>query len=113
MAGPVWLNGRIASSDEPLLRVGDRGFQLGDGVFETLRARRAVPIEFDEHLARLRESAAATALPVPLSDGGFAAAIGEVLRAAGLAAVGSGGRGPGNEPPAEGAPVDETPGDAA
>jgi branched-chain amino acid aminotransferase len=87
-AGVVWLNGRIASAADPLLRVQDRGFQLGDGVFETLRARRAVSIELDEHLLRLRESAAATALPVPLSDAQFAAAIRELLEAAGLAGTG-------------------------
>jgi branched-chain amino acid aminotransferase len=82
---PVWFNGRIASSADALLRVSDRGFQLGDGVFETLRARRAVPIELDEHLARLRDSAAATVLPVPLTDEGFASAIHDLLDAAGLA----------------------------
>jgi branched-subunit amino acid aminotransferase/4-amino-4-deoxychorismate lyase len=86
VAGVVWINGRIASADEPLLRVSDRGFQLGDGVFETLRARRAVSIELDEHLQRLRESAAATELPVRLSDAEFAAAIGDLLETAGLAA---------------------------
>ena len=88
VAAPVWFNGRIASSADALLRVSDRGYQLGDGVFETLRARRAVPIELDEHLWRLRESAAATRLPVPLGDGGFAAAIHDLLEAAGLAGRG-------------------------
>jgi branched-chain amino acid aminotransferase len=85
--GAVWINGRIASAADPLLRVQDRGFQLGDGVFETLRARRAVAIEFDEHLLRLRESAAATALPVPLTDAEFGTAIHALLEAAGLAAT--------------------------
>ena len=42
----------------PHLSVFDRGFQLGDGVFETLRARGGHPTELDEHLARLRRSAA-------------------------------------------------------
>lgn len=86
--GPVWFNGRITSSAEGLLRVADRGFQLGDGVFETLRVRRAVPIEIDEHVVRLRESAAATALPVPLTNAAFAAAIHDLLVAAGLANTG-------------------------
>jgi branched-chain amino acid aminotransferase len=81
----VWINGRLASTTDALLRITDRGFQLGDGVFETLRARRAVPIELEEHLLRLRESARATELPVPLSDAAFAAAIQELLEAAGLA----------------------------
>lgn len=87
-AGPVWFNGRIASTAEGLLRVADRGFQLGDGVFETLRVRRAVPIEIEEHLERLRESAAATALPIPLTDAAFATAIHDLLVAAGLAGTG-------------------------
>jgi len=84
----IWFNGRITPAGDPLLRVTDRGFQLGDGIFETLRARRAVPIELEEHLLRLRESAAATALPVPLSDEAFAAAIHDLLCAAGLAGTG-------------------------
>jgi branched-chain amino acid aminotransferase len=86
--GPVWINGRIASSSDALLRVADRGFQLGDGVFETLRARRSVAIELDEHLARLRDSAAATALPIPLTDDELLAAIHALLAAADLASTG-------------------------
>jgi branched-chain amino acid aminotransferase len=88
MSSPAWLNGRIVSADEPQLLVNDRGLQLGDGVFETLRARRSVPIELHEHLARLRESAAATALPLTLDDAGFVAAIRELLDEAGLARPG-------------------------
>ncbi len=62
----VWIDGRLVSSDEPHLRVTDRGFQLGDGIFETLRVRRGVPIEWDEHVARLLESAAVLAHPAPV-----------------------------------------------
>ena len=41
--GPVaWVNGRLMPADAPALPVADRGFQLGDGVFETLRVRRGV-----------------------------------------------------------------------
>ena len=93
MTAPLaWIDGRIVPADEPQLLVTDRGFQLGDGVFETLRARRAVAIEFEEHVARLRDNAAILSLPVPLSDGGFATAIDELLRASGLA---------GTEPPGD------------
>jgi branched-chain amino acid aminotransferase len=35
----------------------DRGFQLGDGIFETLRVRGGRPTELAEHVARLRRSA--------------------------------------------------------
>ena len=35
----VWIDGQLAAADVPHLSAFDRGFQLGDGVFETLRAR--------------------------------------------------------------------------
>ncbi|HEX6867623.1 MAG TPA: aminotransferase class IV, partial [Candidatus Limnocylindrales bacterium] len=43
----------------------DRGFQLGDGVFETLRARGGHPTELGAHLARLRRSAAGMDIALP------------------------------------------------
>jgi branched-chain amino acid aminotransferase len=54
-------------ADVPHLSAFDRGFQLGDGVFETLRARAGHPTELPEHVARLRRSA--EGLAIPLSDG--------------------------------------------
>ena len=61
----VWVDGRIRSADEPHLSVFDRGFQLGDGVFETLRAHGGRPTELAEHLARLHRST--DGLDIPLS----------------------------------------------
>jgi branched-chain amino acid aminotransferase len=61
----VWVNGRLLPAEGPHLSVFDRGFQLGDGVFETLRARGGRPIELLEHLARLRVSAGALAIVLP------------------------------------------------
>ena len=49
------------------LSVFDRGFQLGDGVFETLRVRGGHPTELAEHVARLHRSAAG--LDIALPDG--------------------------------------------
>jgi branched-chain amino acid aminotransferase len=53
----VWVDGDVRPADGPHLSVFDRGFQLGDGVFETLRARGGVPVEGAQHLARLHRSA--------------------------------------------------------
>src|SRR6476646_4813811 len=53
----VWVDGEVRPADGPHLSVFDRGFQLGDGVFETLRARGGVPVEGAQHLARLHRSA--------------------------------------------------------
>jgi len=54
----IWIDGSIEAADGRHLSAFDRGFQLGDGVFETLRARGGRPTELADHLARLRRSAA-------------------------------------------------------
>ena len=77
----AWVDGRLVAADSPALLVGDRGFQLGDGLFETLRVRRGVAIEIGLHLARLREGLGIMAVPMPLSDGALAAAIAAVVAA--------------------------------
>lgn len=63
--GHVWVDGRLLPADARHLSVFDRGFQLGDGVFETLRARAGRPTELPEHLARLRRSAAGLDIALP------------------------------------------------
>jgi branched-chain amino acid aminotransferase len=85
MPGIAWLDGRLVSLDEPHLSITDRGFQLGDGLFETLRARRGVLIEWPEHVGRLRAGAAVLAIEL-VPDEAVRAGIAELLEAAGLAA---------------------------
>jgi branched-chain amino acid aminotransferase len=63
--GHVWVDGRLLPADGPHLSVFDRGFQLGDGIFETLRVRGAHPTELAEHIARLRGSAAGLDIALP------------------------------------------------
>jgi branched-chain amino acid aminotransferase len=64
-AGHVWLDGEVLPASDRHLSVFDRGFQLGDGIFETLRARGGAPAEFEAHLARLRRSAAGLDIELP------------------------------------------------
>ena len=66
MASWVWLDGRLVDAAGPHLRVDDRGFQLGDGIFETARARRGVVVELEEHLERLHESATTVGIRLPV-----------------------------------------------
>jgi len=81
----VWVDGRLRSADGPHLSVFDRGFLLGDGIFETLRVRGAHPTELAEHIARLRHSAAGLDIPLPDDIGArLAAGIAELLAADGL-----------------------------
>ena len=95
-ADQVWLDGRLVSASEPHLRVDDRGFQLGDGAFETLRARRGVVIELYEHLARLHDSTDALAIRLPFDDRRLIEGIRELLAAEGLDAAGDGDEPPGD-----------------
>ena len=96
MTSWVWLDGRLVDAGVPHLNVSDRGFQLGDGIFETARARRGVVIEADEHLARLRESAAALAFVLGQDDATLLRGIGDLLAAEGLAGPGSDREPPGD-----------------
>jgi branched-chain amino acid aminotransferase len=83
--GVIWLNGRLVSADEAHVSVFDRGFQLGDAVFETLRARGGHVTELAEHLARLRASADGLGIDLPGSlDRMLFVAIAELLGGLGL-----------------------------
>ena len=88
MSGPrfVWVDGSIRPADEAHITVFDRGFQLGDGVFETLRARGGHATELAEHVTRLRRSASALGIELPDHlDASLTAGIADLLEAEGLA----------------------------
>jgi branched-chain amino acid aminotransferase len=81
----IWLDGELLPAEGRHLSVFDRGFQLGDGVFETLRARGGRATELDEHLARLHHSAAGLGIPLEDSvDAVLRAGLAGILRANGL-----------------------------
>jgi branched-chain amino acid aminotransferase len=84
----VWIDGRIEPAEGRHLSVFDRGFQLGDGVFETLRARGGTAAELVEHLARLRSSADGLGIELAAdAEATLAGGIVELLEAEGLAAA--------------------------
>jgi branched-chain amino acid aminotransferase len=81
----VWVDGAVLPADGPHLSVFDRGFQLGDGIFETLRARGGHATELPQHLARLHRSAAGLELALPDDvDARLADGIAALLAAEGL-----------------------------
>jgi branched-chain amino acid aminotransferase len=76
----------VVPAEGPHLSVFDRGFQLGDGIFETLRARGGRVTELDLHVARLQVSANGLAIELPDDIGErLATGIGQLLAAEGLA----------------------------
>jgi branched-chain amino acid aminotransferase len=84
--GHVWVDGELLPADARHLSAFDRGFQLGDGVFETLRVRSGRPTELAEHVERLRRSAEGLAISLaPGVADQLAGAIPALLEAEGLA----------------------------
>ena len=75
----VWINGSLVGADDARVSVFDHGLTVGDGVFETLKAVAGQPFATRRHLARLRRSAAALGLVVPVGDDDLRAAIDAVL----------------------------------
>lgn len=80
----VWVDGRLLPADGAHLSAFDRGFQLGDGIFETLRAHGGRVTELAEHLARLRRSADGLDIELPDdTEALIGTGIAELLRADG------------------------------
>ncbi|MEM8771970.1 MAG: aminotransferase class IV [Pseudomonadota bacterium] len=50
-----WLNGAF-SDETSAIHIDDRGFLLGDGIFETIFIREGLPVLFDDHHGRLKAS---------------------------------------------------------
>jgi branched-chain amino acid aminotransferase len=84
-AGSVWVDGEILPADARHLSVFDRGFQLGDGIFETLRARGGRAAELGAHLSRLHRSATGLDIDLPADiDAMLERGIAALLAADGL-----------------------------
>ena len=78
----VWLNGALLGAHAARIDPADRGFTLGDGVFETLRASGGAPEHVEQHLARLRHGAAVLGIGVPFSDVSLVEGLAAVARGA-------------------------------
>lgn len=77
----IFLNGRLVAAGEACIDPADRGFLLGDGLFETLRSTKGRPERLDAHLARLAAGAAALGIPLPLAPRKIKSGLAETLKA--------------------------------
>ncbi len=64
----IYLNDRFVKEEEAVVSVFDHGFLYGDGVYETIRSYGSRIFMQDQHLARLRRSADAIGLTIPIPD---------------------------------------------
>lgn len=63
----TFFNGKYISSEMPCVPINDRGFLLGDGVFETMRSYRGHVPFLADHWERLKSSARVLSMPVPIT----------------------------------------------
>jgi branched-subunit amino acid aminotransferase/4-amino-4-deoxychorismate lyase len=61
----AFLNGKFLPEAEAVVPLNDRGFLLGDGLFETVRVARSRPFRFGQHLERLGRGAAFFKINLP------------------------------------------------
>ena len=76
----VWLNGALLDASVARIDPADRGFTLGDGIFETIRAVGGTPAHIARHFARMRNGAAVLGIAVPFGDAALFEALCSVLR---------------------------------
>jgi D-alanine transaminase len=80
MPGIAYVNGRYLPLATASVNIQDRGYQLGDSIYEVVYVYRGRFIDRDLHLARLTRSLAAIGLPNPVAPSALPVIIAELLR---------------------------------
>ena len=75
----ISINGVLTEAAAARIDPADRGFTLGDGVFETIAVRRNAVRHLAAHLARLRGGANLLGIPLPGDDQHIANMIGATI----------------------------------
>lgn len=80
----LYLNGVVLPISEGHIAVEDRGFQLGDGVYEVVRVINGRALWLDEHLERLEHSLAAIRLAGAAAGHRLAEVVPELVKRSGV-----------------------------
>lgn len=75
----IYLNGRFVKKEKARVSVFDHGFLYGDGIYETLRAYKGRLFHLRQHMDRLKRSAKAISLALPLPPEGIEKALNESM----------------------------------
>jgi len=75
----VYLNGRFVAKEQARVSVLDHGFLYGDGIYETMRAYGGKFFLLKRHLSRLKHSADAISLKLPMRLDKIGDALNEAL----------------------------------
>lgn len=68
MARTVYVNGEYLPEGEAKISIFDRGFLMGDGVYEVVSVLDGKLLDFDGHLVRLKRSLSELSMANPLPD---------------------------------------------
>ncbi len=74
-----WLNSAFGE-DSAAIDIADRGFLLGDGVFETVLLAEGVPAFLSAHLERMRAGAEALGIEAQIDEAEIAGALAELAK---------------------------------
>jgi D-alanine transaminase len=77
----IYLDGEYLPLADARISVMDRGFMLGDGVYELIPVYQRAPLRLGEHLRRLQHSLDGIRLQNPLNEAQWREVIGEVVAA--------------------------------
>jgi D-alanine transaminase len=80
MTAIAYVNGAYVPLRAAKVSILDRGFQLGDAIYEVWAIRGGRIFDYDLHLARLKRSLAELRITAPMSDAAFGFVIREVMR---------------------------------
>ncbi len=80
MSRIAYVNGRYVPFREARVHIEDRGYQLGDGVYEVCEIRDGALVDERRHIERLQRSLAALRISMPIAPGALRFVFAEMLR---------------------------------
>jgi D-alanine transaminase len=80
----LYLNGEFKSLDDGWVRIEDRGFELGDGIYEVIKVMNGSLVWMEDHLVRLYRSLREIRLTEATADHDFAAVLPELVERSGI-----------------------------
>ncbi len=75
----LYFNGRFTTTDEPVLRVEDRGFQFGDAVYEVFKFTSKRPRFLLDHYKRMEQGLRQIEIATPWTASTFADVVTQLL----------------------------------
>ena len=80
MSRLAYVNGRFLRQAEAGVSIEDRGYQLGDGIYEVWAVMDGKLADAEGHFARLERSLGELQIPMPMTRAALTVALGETVR---------------------------------